>query len=714
MSHSDSQEVHRPEALQVLLDASAMLLASASQDAVLSGILELASRSLAADAYAVWRDCDGQGTWRAIATRGLSVSYRTEIRQAARALSGVQVIEDLQVDNPYQQFKDVYVAEGIRSLLVAPLAVPHGGAGTITFYWRSPQRFSKRDTDYASALANLSAAALYTSDLHEQNRREKRRLSFLAEASTILSSSLDYETTLNRVAQLAVPHVADWCSVHVVENGVVTRLVVAHADPAMLDLAREYSQRFPEEIRDDRGLGAALKSGETEVVPIITDDMLVAGIPDPEQLRIIRELRLTSSILVPLSSRGKVLGAIRLLAAGGDRHFSPDDVQLASDLARRAATAIENAQLHRAVLKQQNELRLAHSAARIGSWSMDLVKQEVHWSDEFKELHGLPLETEPSMEGGQQLVHPEDRERILQELTGVLNSDADQIHAENRIITPDGRTLWLQSRGSIHRNERGEAISIIGVSMDVTEQRLAENTLRRTEKLAAAGRLAATVAHEVNNPLEALTNLIYLASSVDHLPPQAQRYLRTAEDEISRMAHIVRQTLGFYRESVNPRAVDVAEVVLEVAQLYRSRADARGVQMACDCERPTIIMANPGEIRQVVANLLSNAIDATQPGGAVRAAVKRVDTQVEIVVTDTGSGISEKHLPRLFEPFFTTKEDVGTGLGLWVSKGIIDKHNGSIHVSSRTGGASGTTFTVSLPLLAEGDGMAGSLTQAIQ
>lgn len=691
-----------------------MLLASASQDAVLSGILDLASRSLAADAYAVWRDCDGQGTWRAIATRGLSPSYRTEIRRASQAPSGISVIEDTEVDNPYRQFEAVYAAEGIRSMLVVPLAVPHGGAGTITFYWRSPQKFSKRDTDYASALANLSAAALYTSDLHEQNRREKRRLSFLAEASTIMASSLDYETTLNRVAQLAVPHVADWCSVHVVENGVVTRLVVAHADPAMLDLAREYSQRFPEEIREDRGLGAALRTGEMEVVPVVTDAMLVAVIRDPEQLRIIRELRLTSSILVPLASRGKVLGAIRLLAAGGERHFTADDVQLASDLARRAAAAIENAQLHRAVVKQQNELRLAHSAARIGTWTMDLVKHQVHWSDEFKQLHGLPLETEASFEGGQLLVHPEDRERITREMDQVLHSDADQIHTENRTVTPEGRTLWIQSRGSVHRNERGEAVSIIGVSMDVTEQRLAEDTLRRTEKLAAAGRLAATVAHEVNNPLEALTNLIYLAASVDDLPADAERYLRTAEGELSRMAHIVRQTLGFYRESVNPRAVDVAEVVHEVAELYRSRAEGRGVQLECDCEDATMILANPGEMRQVVANLLSNAIDATQRGGVVRGAVRRVGTQVEITVTDTGSGITEQHLRRLFEPFFTTKEDVGTGLGLWVSKGIVDKHNGSIEVESHTNGTSGTTFTVRLPLLAEADGVGMPLKHAVQ
>jgi len=134
-----------------------------------------------------------------------------------------------------QRFGGIYEAEGVRSLLVAPLQLESGqpdahNAGTITFYWRTPRVFSELDVAYASALANLASTALNLSELHEQNQREKRRLSFLAEASAVLASSLDYETTLQRVAHLAVPHIADWCAVHILENGVPNRLVVAHAD----------------------------------------------------------------------------------------------------------------------------------------------------------------------------------------------------------------------------------------------------------------------------------------------------------------------------------------------------------------------------------------------------------------------------------------------------------------------------------------------------
>lgn len=688
----------RADPLQVLLESSAILLATSSQEAVLAGILDVASRVLAADAYAVWRDIDGHGTWRAVATRGLSPTYRTEIRGARVELPmSIQVIEDAASEEVLAQFEEVYAAEGVRSLLVVPLAIQDDRAATITFYWRRTRKFSPLDLDYASALANLSTAALNRNELHMQNQRERRRLAFLAEASAVLASSLDYETTLNRVAKLAVPHISDWCTVHVLENGKPNRIVVAHADPEMLSLAEEYSLRYPEEIRQDRGLGAVLHTGRTEVFAEITDEMLVGAARDPEHLEVLRSLQMTSSILVPLISRGTVLGAIRLLAGGSNRYFTAEDVQLAEDLAHRAATAIENAQLHRAVIRQESQLRLSHSAARMGSWSWDLVKGEISWSNEFKQLHDLPIEMQPAFDSGSSLIHPEDREGVIGQLQSALESDRQHIQFEHRSMTHAGRTIWVQSRATIQRDEAGKALSISGISMDVTEARLAEDTLRRTEKLAAAGRLAATVAHEVNNPLEALTNLIFLASSVEDLPKEAKEYLLTADGELRRMAHVVRQTLGFYRETAEPCPVDLGRVVAEIMDLYQSRAQTRSVRLTHVADAGAMALANAGEIKQVVANLVSNAIDASA-GGSVETHVRRKGPEVEIVVSDNGTGISDKHLAKVFEPFFTTKSEVGTGLGLWVSKGIVEKHKGSVRIVSTTDpGTSGTRIVVRLP-----------------
>jgi signal transduction histidine kinase len=237
--------------------------------------------------------------------------------------------------------------------------------------------------------------------------------------------------------------------------------------------------------------------------------------------------------------------------------------------------------------------------------------------------------------------------------------------------------------------------------IDVTESRLAEQTLRRTEKLAAAGRLAATVAHEVNNPLEALVNLVYLAQRVEGLPEEASAHLRIADEELGRIAHIVRQTLGFYRETASPRVTALGSLVSSVLDLYRSRAASRGIHLVDETahEGEIKVMVNAGEIKQVVANLVSNAIDATPEEGTVRISLRKSAGHVEVVVADTGSGISKESRKRLFEPFFTTKLDVGTGLGLWVSKGITEKHGGSIVVDPPVEDGVGTTMRIVLPLL---------------
>jgi PAS domain S-box-containing protein len=414
---------------------------------------------------------------------------------------------------------------------------------------------------------------------------------------------------------------------------------------------------------------------------------------------LLRQFKLRASILVPLQSQGKILGAIRLLGTG-EHTFGPADLQLALDLGRRAAVAIENARLHRALLEQDAELRLSHAAAKMGSWSWDIERDQISWSAEFKALHGLPPDAEATPQWGYDLVHPDDRERSRQEFWDTIHSSAGVFHSEHRALTPDGRTLWLQVRGRILRNAEGKATRVAGLIIDITDSRLSEQALRRAEKLAAAGRLAATVAHEVNNPLESLVNLVYLAQQTEGLPAETARHLELADAELRRIAQIVRQTLGFYRESTVPRSTGIVALVCDVLELYQSRAASRGIALEPPQPQPEIF-ANviAGEIQQIVANLIANAIDATPRGGGIAASVRRIDHFVEIAVSDTGCGISEDNRKHLFEPFFTTKEDVGTGLGLWVSKGIVDKHGGTLSVDpAGPAGPAGTTFRVRIPL----------------
>ncbi len=713
----DARSDTRPDALRILMEASSLLLNASSEEELLSQVLDLAGGLLVADAYGVWRQTEDGHSWRRIAQRGLSAGYPVAVPAGVDRLpKDVWTIEEVATDGRAVMGASAYADEGIRSAMVVPWTLDgemlDGGIldnagpdakvnGAIVYYWRRPKRFSQDDVDYARALSNLSASALNRLALNERNRREQQRLAFLAEASELLASSLDYESTLERVAQLAVRRIAEWCTVHVLEDGAgdgsATRVAMAHADPTMVDFAEEYARRYPERIDPEIGLGRVLRTGEPEVVPRISDEMLEQAATDAEHLRMLRMLRLSSSIVVPLVSRGQVLGAIRLLGTDG-RYFGASDVQLAMGLGRRAAVAIENARLHRAVLEQEAELRLSHAAARMGSWSWDLEHGILRWSEEFRTLHGLPPETVPDAELSYELVHPEDRERSKREFWETVESGAMVFLTEHRAITRDGRTLWLQVRGRIRRDANGKATWIAGLIIDVTESRLAEQALRRAEKLAAAGRLAATVAHEVNNPLEALVNLVYLARGVEGLPEEAAETLRIADGELSRMAHIVRQTLGFYRESTLPKATEMVKLVADVMELYRSRGSSRGVTLRAPAGTGEEVMATviAGEMKQVVANLIANAIDATPAGGTVEAQVARDGDSVEIVVADTGSGISEANRKHLFEPFFTTKADVGTGLGLWVSKGIVEKHGGCIAVDAA--GAVGTRVKVKVPV----------------
>jgi len=690
-----SSKPGRPKALHVLLEASSLLLNAGSEEILLSEILDLASTLLVADAYGIWRESEDRLHWRAIAQRGLSDTYpKTFALDTKTVPQGVWAAEEIAGDERAVFHTSVYEREGIRSAMVVPWIAGAGINGAIVYYWRNPHQFSPDDADYALALSNLSATAMNRLALNEQSRREKQRLAFLAEASAVLASSLDYESTLKRVARLAVSWMAEWCTVHVAEDGRLSRLVAAHADPDMAAFAAEYERRYPEQIEPHHGVGKVFRTGEPEIVPVITPEMLAAAAQGEEHLRFLRRFELNSSIVVPLKSRGRVLGAIRLLGAHG-RFFSESDCQLALDLAQRAAVAIENAQLHRALLEQATELRLSHAAAKMGSWTWDLEHDRLSWSAEFRALHGLPEDAQATGEAASALVHPEDREAAQRAFQATLDSSASTFNSEHRSITPDGRTLWLQVRGRIRRNASGKARWIAGLIIDVTESRMAEQALRRAEKLAAAGRLAATVAHEVNNPLEALVNAIYLAQHAKGLE-EAAGHLQLADSELRRITHIVRQTLGFYREATLPQPAGLLQLVSEVLDLYRSRSISRGVTLrtADRTEDEVFVTVIAGEIKQVIANLIANAIDATPAGGIVETSVSRFEDFVEITVTDTGCGISEANRRQLFEPFFTTKADVGTGLGLWVSKGIVEKHGGSILVDDPVG--TGTTFRVRL------------------
>lgn len=225
---------------------------------------------------------------------------------------------------------------------------------------------------------------------------------------------------------------------------------------------------------------------------------------------------------------------------------------------------------------------------------------------------------------------------------------------------------------------------------DLTMQKKSEELLRRSEKLAVAGRLAASVSHEINNPLEAITNCLYLVSTAE-IPDEARKFLELAQRELDRVSQITVQTLRFYRSSTKPARTDVHDVIQTVLTLLDRRLRDQRVEVELDMRALPAIFAHEGEIRQVVANLVGNAIDALPVGGriVIRVAKARGLREgaegVAVTVADTGLGISPEQQRHIFEPFFSTKGDTGTGLGLWISSEIAHKHRGAIRVRSKEG-----------------------------
>ena len=262
-------------------------------------------------------------------------------------------------------------------------------------------------------------------------------------------------------------------------------------------------------------------------------------------------------------------------------------------------------------------------------------------------------------------------------------------------------------------DENGALEGSVKVIIETTDQKRSEaalaraqEALRMSEKLAATGRLAASIAHEINNPMASVTNLLYLLENRPGLDQQTIDYLGLARQEVSRMTHIIKQMLGFYRESPLPVAVDLREVVESVLALYSHKIQQTRITVQTRFAGDCTVWGYPGEMRQIVSNLLINAIEAVGDGGRIKVRLNegshwlsgKQERGVRLLLADSGPGIQRHHLQQLFEPFFTTKGEKGTGLGLWVTNGIVRKHGGSIRVRSTVApGRSGTCFAIFLP-----------------
>ena len=301
----------------------------------------------------------------------------------------------------------------------------------------------------------------------------------------------------------------------------------------------------------------------------------------------------------------------------------------------------------------------------------------------------------------------------------LLTGQASRNVEFSNVAGPDGeQRTWLMHFYPV-RTESTKVASVGVVVGEITERLRAEETLRKTEKLAATGRLAASIAHEINNPLEAVTNLLYLLKTHEPMDEAALRFVDTAQDELARVAEITQQTLRFYRQSTHAAEVNVSELLDSVVTLYQTRLNSAAIKVLRKFDGNPEIFGFSGELRQVFANLIGNALDAMPTGGRLLLRVRNSfgrdahgnwERGVRICIADTGTGMSAETLARVFEAFFTTKSVTGTGLGLWVSEQIIRKHAGSVRVKSLEGARSGTSFVLFFPKNGGSEGAVSSQT----
>ena len=295
------------------------------------------------------------------------------------------------------------------------------------------------------------------------------------------------------------------------------------------------------------------------------------------------------------------------------------------------------------------------------------------------------------------------REALLERFTRrALGENDGATEEEIQFSNYDG-VKWLRVATAAIHDHKGRVFAGVVICYDLTELKRTEATLRVAEKVAVTGRLAAAIAHEINNPLAAVTNLLYLAQASPTLAPEVRDYVTLAQRELARVAHIVKQTLSFYQTEATPVLVELRELIESAMDVCATQAEKRGIRIAKEYLPVKRIKVYANEVRQLVCNILLNAIEAAKHGVSIRVYESQdwrdpLVQGVRISIADDGPGIPRENRDQIFEPFFTTKGVKGTGLGLWVGRNIVQKHGGEIHVRTcHWTEASVTCFSVFLP-----------------
>lgn len=618
-------------------------------------------------------------------------------------------IEDIERPATYFPFVDAAFQIGFRAVFSMPIINSKGEPlGVVATFFRSPHVPSERQARLVELYARQAANALDNAQLYRDSLEtlaaEQRRtaiLRSLAEASLQINSALALDSLL--------------------------QVITDHAR-TIIGAQQAFTTLLPKGGWSQSITCTSLAEGETGVpfLPEASELFMLAcslnkpvRLPDkPNGSNLWRSMSGGKGgwLAAPLLTRdGRNLGLIQL-ARKTNGEFSEDDEFILVQLTHMASVAVDNVRLYReaqeqvaenrraqeALQRSQESMQLAQRCVGIGIWEWHLQSGKLVWSDEICRLHNIePHSFDGNYETWMESIHPDDRQQVHRAITRAMAQSGDY-EVQYRVVFEGKDVHWLEARGQTVLMGN-TAVRMMGVAIDITSSKLAEEALLRSEKIAATGRLAASIAHEINNPLAAVTNVLYILRTRQDMPKSALEFVRTAEQELARVSHITKQTLAFYREISKPILTSVPSLLDEVLSVYSRNVEEKHATILRRYGNVEELLAFPGELRQVFSNLVLNALEAITTAGKVAVRVRRdrlskMQPGIRITVADNGSGIASENLSRIFEPFFTTKDSKGTGLGLWVSQGIVQKHGGTLRVRSRDHGKNqGACFTVFLP-----------------
>ncbi|MCC6313079.1 MAG: PAS domain S-box protein [Thermomicrobiales bacterium] len=639
----------------------------------------------------------------------------------------------------------------------------------------------------------------------------QRRLAFLAEASAILASSLDHEDTLARVAALAVPALADWCSVDLLDpDGRLRQVVVAHADPAKVGLVKDMRRRFPADPKSGYGPPEVARTGRPILSPEVLPEHLALGVHDPDHLRLLTQLGLRSYMAVPLIARGQIQGVIGFAISESDRAFGAEELALAEALAERASLAIDNARLYAEALSSEARWQGAFAGASAG---MALVGLDGRWLQVNRALCAITGYDEIDLLRlrFQDLTYPDDLAIDLVHRGRILRGEMGAHQWEKRYYRKDGAIVWVLLSVALIRDRAGAPLHFVAQIQDVTERKQAESAQARlaaivgaaddailaktldgaitdwnrgaehlygytadeaigrsvfmlappdrleeaeeflvraargegierqeTVRLAKDGRrlhvslsisplhdrsgkvvgsstiardiserkqlellqrdYLAMVTHDLRTPVTVVrggAQLLqrrgaYHAATVAAILAQTDRMQRLLDD----LADLVQLEEGRLR--IRPAPMDLGTLAQREAEIVRTQTPGSRI-VVHEPPEPVIGDWDADRLGQVLQNLLGNAVKFQEESGSVEVRIEATATEARVTVADEGPGILPEHLPRMFERFYRAEATGagGLGLGLYISRMLVEAHGGRIRVESEPG--AGSRFIVTLP-----------------